>query len=91
MRIQYINGKVVVQTPCKINPYLEVIRRRPDGYHDLETIMLAIDLCDKLIFEATDDQNFYLNIFPESTWIQQQIGYNGAQLGDIKSNLIWKS
>lgn len=36
------------QTPAKINLFLEVLGKRPDGYHDLDTIMLAIDLTDGL-------------------------------------------
>ena len=34
---------------CKINLGLHVVRKRPDGYHDLETIFLPVhDLCDEL-------------------------------------------
>jgi 4-diphosphocytidyl-2-C-methyl-D-erythritol kinase len=35
-----------VLAPAKINLWLEVLRRRADGYHDIETWMLALDLCD---------------------------------------------
>jgi 4-diphosphocytidyl-2-C-methyl-D-erythritol kinase len=34
--------------PAKINPWLEVLGRRPDGYHDLQTWMLSIELCDRV-------------------------------------------
>lgn len=34
---------------CKINLGLHVVGRRPDGYHDLETLFLPVpDLCDEL-------------------------------------------
>ena len=34
---------------CKINIGLHVVGKRPDGYHDLETIFLPVhDLCDEL-------------------------------------------
>ena len=34
---------------CKINLGLHIVGRRPDGYHDLETIFLPVtDLCDEL-------------------------------------------
>lgn len=33
---------------CKINLGLHVIRRREDGYHDLETLFIPIPLCDEL-------------------------------------------
>ena len=34
---------------CKINLGLHVVGKRPDGYHDLETIFLPVmDMCDEL-------------------------------------------
>ena len=41
-------GSVVLHPPAKINLTLEVIRRRPDGYHELASIFQAIDLRDRL-------------------------------------------
>ena len=32
--------------PAKINLFLDVVRKRADGYHDLETIFAKISLCD---------------------------------------------
>lgn len=32
--------------PAKINLFLEVGTTRPDGYHNIDTIMQAVDLCD---------------------------------------------
>lgn len=43
--------------PCKVNLFLEVLGKRPDGYHDLDTVMLAISLSDTLdVFPRPDDQ-----------------------------------
>ena len=33
---------------AKINLYLDVIRRREDGFHDVETLMHTLDLCDEV-------------------------------------------
>jgi len=38
-----------VTAPAKINLFLRVLGRRPDGYHNIETIFQAIDLYDELI------------------------------------------
>jgi 4-diphosphocytidyl-2-C-methyl-D-erythritol kinase len=41
---------VTVNAPAKINLVLEVVRRRPDGYHDLRTVMHTLELADTLRF-----------------------------------------
>ena len=33
---------------AKVNLWLEVLGRRPDGYHDVETVMHEIDLADEI-------------------------------------------
>jgi 4-diphosphocytidyl-2-C-methyl-D-erythritol kinase len=43
---------VVVAAPAKLNLFLEVLRRRPDGYHDLESLLVAVDLFDTLEVRA---------------------------------------
>lgn len=40
--------------PAKLNLWLHVTGRRPDGYHDLQTLFQLIDLCDELSFELTE-------------------------------------
>ena len=35
---------------CKVNLLLEVLGKRPDGFHELETILYPIPICDQLEF-----------------------------------------
>jgi 4-diphosphocytidyl-2-C-methyl-D-erythritol kinase len=42
---------VTVSSPAKVNLYLEVLARRPDGYHDIESVMQLVDLCDLVHLE----------------------------------------
>ena len=44
---------VVVAAPAKLNLFLEILRKRPDGYHDLESLMVAVDLFDTLELRVT--------------------------------------
>lgn len=39
---------LTLKAPAKINLYLKVLRKRADGFHDIETIFEKIDLCDKI-------------------------------------------
>jgi 4-diphosphocytidyl-2-C-methyl-D-erythritol kinase len=45
----------VLAAPAKLNLFLEILRKRPDGYHELESLMVAIDLFDTLELRATSD------------------------------------
>ena len=39
-----------VSTPAKLNLFLEVSAKRPDGYHELESLMVTVSLFDTLRF-----------------------------------------
>ena len=44
-----------VPAPAKLNLFLHVTGRRPDGYHLLQSAFMLIDWCDTLDFERTGD------------------------------------
>jgi 4-diphosphocytidyl-2-C-methyl-D-erythritol kinase len=41
--------------PAKLNLFLHVLGRRPDGYHELQSAFQFVDLCDELVFEPRED------------------------------------
>ncbi|MDR1618214.1 MAG: 4-(cytidine 5'-diphospho)-2-C-methyl-D-erythritol kinase [Treponema sp.] len=45
---------LTIKAPAKINLHLRIGARRPDGYHDLESLFLALNFGDTLSFEAPD-------------------------------------
>ena len=38
-------------SPCKVNLLLNILGRRADGFHELETILQPVNFCDRLTFE----------------------------------------
>ena len=40
---------IALAAPAKVNLTLEVLRRRPDGYHDICSVMQALTLADRLV------------------------------------------
>jgi len=42
---------LVVKAPAKLNLSLLIAGKRPDGFHEIETVMAKIDWCDELLIE----------------------------------------
>jgi 4-diphosphocytidyl-2-C-methyl-D-erythritol kinase len=42
-------------SPCKVNLLLNILGKRPDGFHELETILHPVNICDRLTFERCGD------------------------------------
>lgn len=45
---------VVEHAPAKLNVFLRVVARRDDGYHDIQTVLLPLDLHDVLTITPSD-------------------------------------
>jgi 4-diphosphocytidyl-2-C-methyl-D-erythritol kinase len=58
---------VVVQSPAKLNIFLEVCGKRPDGYHELDTVMVRTTFCDTLTVMPRDDQQLRLRFSDATT------------------------
>lgn len=63
---------------AKINLSLEVIEKRPDGYHEIDTLMNKIDLYDEISFKERSDNKIIIKS-------------NAEDLPLDKSNLIYKA
>ena len=55
MHVHRSAGELVIQAPAKLNLFFEVLTKRTDGYHEIETLMCPIDLYDTLHFQ--EDSN----------------------------------
>ncbi len=55
---------IVLAAPAKLNLFLEILRKRPDGYHDLESLMVAVDLFDTVELRAASNGAIALTCDP---------------------------
>jgi 4-diphosphocytidyl-2-C-methyl-D-erythritol kinase len=56
MQIHRDAVEIVIQTPAKLNLFFEVLGKRSDGYHEIETLMCPIGWYDTLRFRATSSE-----------------------------------
>ena len=51
---------MILRANCKINIGLDILRRREDGFHDLETVMIPVsDLYDIVEVEKADEASTF--------------------------------
>ena len=53
MYLHHFGQTVEVHAPAKLNLFLEVLGKRADGFHDLETLMTTVDIFDSLRLTPT--------------------------------------
>ena len=69
---------------CKINLGLNIVAKRPDGYHELETVFYPVPLCDALEIKKMDNE------FPSPTPIDLKVTGNAVEC-DERKNLVVKA
>lgn len=72
---------LIVRTPAKLNLFLEVLGKRPDGYHDLATLMVAVSLFDTLEFKEDASQDITLTLASP----------DNLRLSVGPDNLVWRA
>ncbi|MFA6597414.1 MAG: 4-(cytidine 5'-diphospho)-2-C-methyl-D-erythritol kinase [Ignavibacteriaceae bacterium] len=53
--------KIIIKSPAKINFGLNIVSKREDGFHNIETIFYPVDLHDVLTFEKAETFSFTCN------------------------------
>ncbi|MEW6623739.1 MAG: 4-(cytidine 5'-diphospho)-2-C-methyl-D-erythritol kinase [Bacillota bacterium] len=72
-------NNIKIKTYAKINLCLDIISKRPDGYHDLKTIMQSLDLCDQV--ELAKDSGITVACdHPQVPEGPENIAYKAAEL-----------
>ncbi len=75
-----------VRAPAKINLFFEVLARRADGFHEIETLMLPIGIFDKLSFAIEPGGRIDLSCRWAAGGCARHLG--GEQIPEGDDNLI---
>ena len=67
------------KSPCKVNLLLNILGRRPDGVHELETVFYPVHVFDLLSFEKASDQVQLSCNTPELPTDSQNLVFRAAQ------------
>ncbi len=70
MRIRYLPNQIEVQSPAKVNLFLELLGQREDGFHQIETVISAVSIFDTLRFSPRRDDQIKLTVassYPDPT------------------------
>lgn len=66
--------------PAKLNLDLRIIGRLPNGYHELESIFVLIDLCDTLAIQSRNDSQIILHTPTQGVSPEQDLTVRAAKL-----------
>ena len=55
-------GWVEIFAPAKVNLFLELLAKRSDGFHELETVMATVALFDRIRLTTRNDDQFSLKV-----------------------------
>ena len=69
---------ITILAPAKVNLFLRVLERRPDGFHELETLFQAVALHDVVHVQVASDDEIHLVV-------------EGADVGPPEDNLAYRA
>jgi 4-diphosphocytidyl-2-C-methyl-D-erythritol kinase len=75
-----LNVTWILPCPAKLNLFLHILGRRPDGYHNLQTLFQLLDYGDRLHIQATESPAIVLTPDLPSVPMEQNLVYRAASL-----------
>lgn len=66
---------------AKINLFLDIQKKREDGYHDIISVMQTVDWCDKIYLRRNDEKKIHLTCSePQLPTDEKNTAYKAAKL-----------
>jgi 4-diphosphocytidyl-2-C-methyl-D-erythritol kinase len=90
MHVRGLANCIEVQAPAKLNLFLELLGKRSDGYHEIETLIVGIQIFDTLIFAPRTTGEIDLTC----RWAAANGEKDRTIYGDIplgSQNLVWRA
>lgn len=90
-------GSARVECSAKLNLFLEVLAKRNDGFHEIETLMAAVSLYDSLYFSSNSTGDIQLSCEWASgleTHQRTLAGGDSDCLGELprqSDNIVWRT
>ena len=81
-------NQIEIAAPAKVNLFLELLARRPDGFHEIETIMSSVAIFDFLRFTRRKDSELVLSVH------QNKLGnrvFDEDNIPGDDKNLVYKA
>ena len=75
---------LTVLAPAKLNLTLEVLAKRPDGFHEIRSVIQTINLCDSLHFQLSQNIEFKSSmpdLIPEDSLVSKATSLLGQATG----------
>jgi 4-diphosphocytidyl-2-C-methyl-D-erythritol kinase len=73
-----MTGALTLKAPAKLNFRLDVLRRRPDGYHELRMVMQRINLCDHIRISLLNNPGI-------------KVLSSSKEIPEGHDNIVWKA
>lgn len=81
-------GKIKIAAPAKINLFLEILGKRPDGYHEIETVMQGISLYDYIYLENHEKDVEFTCSNPKLTVGEDNLVLRAVRLFQKETNIF---
>jgi 4-diphosphocytidyl-2-C-methyl-D-erythritol kinase len=94
MFVQRRQHGVAIQAPAKLNLFLEVLARRVDGFHEVETLICPIGVYDILLAAPRSDERLDLAVAANNPALRGRLGGDGASLNGLPAgpeNLVLRA